>query len=178
MQKRPSIFIKQWEIYTRIYLLQIYLVFVSGFMLSLITSVLGCFIEQKSSNSQGVAQEVLICRGPQQRVCCCCKIFLYLSWETVSRKKVLQYFDLWTVSADTRGKWVISRGEQSARNKYDGSLSWSTEVSLLCLASYTNATIMKDVWVCQKPAKMFPPQNRQAELKSVWRTTQDSQCEI
>jgi len=78
----------------RIYPLWIYPVFVSGFVPTPITTVLGCFTEHKSSNSQGVAQELLLCRGPQQRVGCCCKLFLYLYWETLSSEKGLQYFDL------------------------------------------------------------------------------------
>lgn len=145
-------------------------------MLSPITTVSGRFIEHKTSNSQGVAQEGLICRGLQTSWLLLQILSLY--WETLSSQRSLQYSDLWTVSAAIRGKWVISRGEWSTRNKYDGSLSRSTELSLLCLASYANTTIMKDIWVCQKLAKMFSPQNTQAELKSVWSTTQDSQCEI
>lgn len=109
---------------------------------------LGCY--SRAACMQGATAESLLLL----------QILSHLYWETLSSKKGLQYSDLWTVNADIRGKWVISRDEWSATSKYDGSLSLSTELPLLCLESYTNATITKDVWVCYKPAKMFPPQKR------------------
>lgn len=76
-------------------------------MLSPITSVLGCFTEHKTSASQGVAAQVLVHRGHSRVVA----NSFSLSWETLSSKNGLQNSDLWTVSADIRGKGVILRGE-------------------------------------------------------------------
>lgn len=100
-----------------------------------------------------------------------------LSWETLSIRKGLQNSDLWHVSADIRGKGVILRGQWNARPKCRGSLSWSGKTSLPCLVSPGNATVIRGVGACQRPAKMFSPQNRQAQLslcegsrEPVWNT--------
>lgn len=87
-----------------------------------------------------------------------------LFWETLSNRKGFQNSDLWPVSADMRGKGVILRGQWNARPKCGGSFSWSGKTSLPCLVSPGNATAMRGVGACQRPAKMFSPQNRQAQL--------------
>lgn len=64
----------------------------SQVLCSLLLPLLGCFAEHKKSNSQKVLMQAVTAQ-----ILFSCEFLICLHWETLSRKRSLQYYDLWNL---------------------------------------------------------------------------------